>query len=133
MVFCPLDEMILDDIKRLLLIRIFPVIYIQQFKKIKKWNVKINICSNEETMFKLNPFIDIKLFKLSIPIWIILHKCASCIWEEYLHIHVSTYWCNSAGWNCTSVWNDKNFCCEKWLPDQKVYIKCEKRLKIPYP
>lgn len=43
MVFCPLDEMILDDIKRLLLIRIFPVIYIQQFKKIKKWNVKINI------------------------------------------------------------------------------------------
>lgn len=68
MVFCPLDEMILDDIKRLLLIRIFPVIYIQQFKKIKKWNVKINICSNEETMFKLKPFIDIKLFKLLIPI-----------------------------------------------------------------
>lgn len=67
MVFCQLDEMILDDIKRLLLIRIFPVIYIQQFKKIKKWNVKINICSNEETMFKLNPFIDIKLFKLLIP------------------------------------------------------------------
>lgn len=67
MVFCPLDEMILDDIKRLLLIRIFPVIYIQQFKKIKKWNVKINICSNEEPMFKLNPFIDIKLFKLLIP------------------------------------------------------------------
>lgn len=43
MIFCPLDEMISDDIKRLLLIRIFPVIYIQQFKKIKKWNVKINI------------------------------------------------------------------------------------------
>lgn len=44
MIFCPLDEMISDDIKRLLLIRIFPVIYIQQFKKnLKKWNVKINI------------------------------------------------------------------------------------------
>lgn len=44
MIFCPLDEMISDDIKRLLLIRIFPVIYIQQFKKTsKKWNVKINI------------------------------------------------------------------------------------------
>lgn len=63
MIFCPLDEMISDDIKRLLFIRIFPVIYIQQFKKTQEME-----CKNEETMFKLNPFIDIKLFKLLIPI-----------------------------------------------------------------
>lgn len=40
MFFCPLDEMILDDIKRLLLIRIFPVIYIQQFKKNQEMECK---------------------------------------------------------------------------------------------
>lgn len=42
MVFCPLDEMILDDIKRLLLIRIFPVIYIEQFKKNQEMECKNN-------------------------------------------------------------------------------------------
>lgn len=40
MIFCPLDEMISDDIKRLLFIRIFPVIYIQQFKKTQEMECK---------------------------------------------------------------------------------------------
>lgn len=41
MIVCPLDEIISDYMKRLLLIMIFPVIYIQQFVKTQEMECKI--------------------------------------------------------------------------------------------